>query len=146
MVVTLSITKFKSLIFSMLGFALSYTAKMSILMILYDFCLLPAKCCYIIAYIRKVESRVPLENFPMARRTLFCRRYTMAAGPPYIVSALTAQRTSLPTAELCSHVSSLWLHASRVSFVNRTCNRTVKCHLYQHFREIVATGEERKHT
>jgi hypothetical protein len=35
-------TKFKPLIFSMSGFALSYTANMFILMILYDFCLLPA--------------------------------------------------------------------------------------------------------
>jgi hypothetical protein len=38
-------TKFKPLIFSMSGFALSCTANMFILMILYDFCLLPAQVC-----------------------------------------------------------------------------------------------------
>jgi hypothetical protein len=40
------------------GFTLSYTANMFILMILYDFFLLPAQFCYITVYIRKAESRV----------------------------------------------------------------------------------------
>jgi hypothetical protein len=48
--------KFEHLIFSMSGIALSCTANMFILMILYDFWLLPT----IIVYIRKVESRVQI--------------------------------------------------------------------------------------
>jgi hypothetical protein len=62
MVVSLTIAKFKPLIFSMSGFALSYTANMFILMILYDFCLSPAQYCYIIIYIGKVKSRVQIAN------------------------------------------------------------------------------------
>jgi hypothetical protein len=42
-VVSLTTAKFKSLIFSIYGFTLSYTANTFILMILYDFCLLPAQ-------------------------------------------------------------------------------------------------------
>jgi hypothetical protein len=70
-VVSLTATKFKSLIFSMSGFTLSYTVNMFILMILYDF---------IIVYTRKVENRVQIAD----RRALwkissgaenpFCRR------------------------------------------------------------------------
>jgi hypothetical protein len=55
-VVRLTFTKFKPLIFSMSGFTLSYTANMSITMILYDFCFLPAYFFCIIVYVRKVES------------------------------------------------------------------------------------------
>jgi hypothetical protein len=57
-VISSTTAKYKLLIFSMSGFALSYTANMFILMILYDFSLLPVQCCYIIVYIWKVESRV----------------------------------------------------------------------------------------
>jgi hypothetical protein len=39
------------------GFAWSYTANMLIRMISYDICLLPAQFCYLIVFIRKVESR-----------------------------------------------------------------------------------------
>jgi hypothetical protein len=39
----------------MSGFALSYTANMFILMILYDLCLLPAQICCIITQISEVE-------------------------------------------------------------------------------------------
>jgi hypothetical protein len=48
----------------MYGFTLSYTANMFILMILYDFCLLPAQLSYITVYtsIRKVESRVQITD------------------------------------------------------------------------------------
>jgi hypothetical protein len=49
---------FKPLVFSMSDFALSYVENMFILMILYDFCLLPAKFSYIIVHIRKVERRI----------------------------------------------------------------------------------------
>jgi hypothetical protein len=41
-VVTWTATKFRPLIFSVSGFALSYTENIFILMIFYDFCLLPA--------------------------------------------------------------------------------------------------------
>jgi hypothetical protein len=44
----------------MSGFALSCAANMFILMILYDFCLLPAQFYYMTVYIRKVESYVPI--------------------------------------------------------------------------------------
>jgi hypothetical protein len=46
MVVSLTGAKFKPIIFSVFGFALSYTMNMFILMILYDFSLLPAQFCY----------------------------------------------------------------------------------------------------
>jgi hypothetical protein len=49
-------------VFSVSGLALSYAANMFILMILYDFCLLPARFCYIIAYIQKVESRMQIAD------------------------------------------------------------------------------------
>jgi hypothetical protein len=52
--------RFKPLVFSVSGFALSYIANMFILMILYDFCVSPAKFCYVIAYIGQVESRVQI--------------------------------------------------------------------------------------
>jgi hypothetical protein len=73
-VVSLTTAKFKPLIFSVSGFAVSYTANTFILMILYDFCLLPVKFCCIIVYIRKVESYVQiadLEKFPLVRKTVF---------------------------------------------------------------------------
>jgi hypothetical protein len=43
MVMRLTAAKFKTLIFSMSGFTLSYAANMFILIILYDFCLLSAQ-------------------------------------------------------------------------------------------------------
>jgi hypothetical protein len=46
----------------MSDFALSYTANMFILMILYDFCLLSAHFCYTIVYIWKVESHVQIAD------------------------------------------------------------------------------------
>jgi hypothetical protein len=61
-VVSLTTAKFKPLLFSTSGFTLSYTANMFILMILYDFCLSPAQFCYIIVYIRKVESCVQVAD------------------------------------------------------------------------------------
>jgi hypothetical protein len=61
-VVSLSIAKFKPLIFSVSGFALSYAENMFILMILYVFCLLYVKSCYIIIYIWQVESRVKIKG------------------------------------------------------------------------------------
>jgi hypothetical protein len=63
--ISLTTSKFKPFIFSTSGFTLSYAANVFILMILYDFCLLPAKCCYwsyiyIYIYIWKVESSVQI--------------------------------------------------------------------------------------
>jgi hypothetical protein len=42
------------------AFALSFAANIVIVMILYDFCLLPAQFCYIIVYTQKFESRVQI--------------------------------------------------------------------------------------
>jgi hypothetical protein len=53
-----SAAKFKPLLFSVSGLPLSYTANTFILTILYDFCLLPAQFCHIVAYMRKVENSV----------------------------------------------------------------------------------------
>jgi hypothetical protein len=61
-VVGLSTANFKHLIFSMSDFTLSYTVNIFILMILYDFSSFPAQFCYIIVYIRKVESCVQIED------------------------------------------------------------------------------------
>jgi hypothetical protein len=55
-VVSSTTANFSTLIFSMSGFAFSYTANMFILMILYNFCLSPAQFCNIIVYIWKVKS------------------------------------------------------------------------------------------
>jgi hypothetical protein len=78
-VVSLTNAKFKPLIFSMSGFALSYAANMFTVMISYDLCLLPAQFCCTIVYIREAEScvcksqiGVHLGKFPVVRRTLFC--------------------------------------------------------------------------
>jgi hypothetical protein len=49
-------------IFSMSNFVLSYATNMSILMILYDIRLLPAQFCYVMVYMRKVESRVQIAD------------------------------------------------------------------------------------
>jgi hypothetical protein len=89
-VVGLTTIKFKHLISSMSGFALSYTANMFSLMILYDFCLLPAQFCYIIVYTRKVESCVKIADRCSLRkisngaqnlvlRALHFKRYVSAA-------------------------------------------------------------------
>jgi hypothetical protein len=52
----------KHFVFSMSGFALSYGGNMFNLMILYDFCFLPGKFCYIIVYIWKVERSVQIAD------------------------------------------------------------------------------------
>jgi hypothetical protein len=65
-VVRLTVAKFKPLIFSVLGFALSYVANICIFMILYDFCLLPA--------LYNSRTGMRLGKLPVVRRTLFCRR------------------------------------------------------------------------
>jgi hypothetical protein len=59
-VLSLTTDKFNLLILSISGSTLSYTANLLILMILYDFCLLPAQFCYIIIYLRKIGSCVQI--------------------------------------------------------------------------------------
>jgi hypothetical protein len=54
--------KFKPLIFSPSCFALTYTANMFILMILYDFCLSPAQFYCAVVYIWKVENCVQIAD------------------------------------------------------------------------------------
>jgi hypothetical protein len=51
-VIHMTAAKFKPLIFSVLGFALSSVANIFIFMILDDFCLLPAWFCYVIVNVR----------------------------------------------------------------------------------------------
>jgi hypothetical protein len=58
-VVSLTASKFKHLVS---GFPFSYAAKMFIILILYDFCLLPDQFCYIIVYTQKVESCVQISD------------------------------------------------------------------------------------
>jgi hypothetical protein len=53
---------FRPLIFSVSGFILSCAEIMSILTILYDFCLLPVQFYYMTVYIQKVESRVQIAD------------------------------------------------------------------------------------
>jgi hypothetical protein len=61
-VVSLTTAKFKPLIFSMSGFALSYAASMFILMILYHFCLLPSKYRHTVVYKWKAKSLVQIAD------------------------------------------------------------------------------------
>jgi hypothetical protein len=61
-VVNVTTAKFKLFVFSEPGYTLPYTANMFIFMILYDFCMLAAQFCYVIVYIRKVESRVQIAD------------------------------------------------------------------------------------
>jgi hypothetical protein len=61
-VVSLTTAKFKPHILSVSGFPFSYTTNMFILMILYDFCLLPAHFYYIILYKGNVKSRVQIAD------------------------------------------------------------------------------------
>jgi hypothetical protein len=49
--------------FSVSGFALSYTMNMFILMILYEFYLSAAQFCYILLYMGKFESRVQIADW-----------------------------------------------------------------------------------
>jgi hypothetical protein len=81
-VLSLTTAKFKPPIFSMSGFALSYTANMFIRMILYDFCLM--------VYIRKVESRVQIACAPPSLSLLY---FTESNCPAYNISARTTQKT-----------------------------------------------------
>jgi hypothetical protein len=59
-VLSLTAAKFKPLIPSEPGFSISYPTNTLILMILYNFCLLPAQFRYITLYILKGESGVQI--------------------------------------------------------------------------------------
>jgi riboflavin transporter FmnP len=56
MVVQMTADKFKSLIYSVSGFALSNLANIFIFVILDGFCLLPAWFCYVIIDVQNLES------------------------------------------------------------------------------------------
>jgi hypothetical protein len=55
--------KVKPLLFSVPAFALSYAVNMFILMILYNFCMLPAQFCDIIVCIQNVESHMQITDW-----------------------------------------------------------------------------------
>jgi hypothetical protein len=80
-VVSLATAKFNPLIFSLSGFALSYTANMFILMTLYDFCLFSCTILlYINVYIRKVESCAQIADR--------CAPWKISIGAENLVSML----------------------------------------------------------
>jgi hypothetical protein len=56
----------------MSGFALSYTANMLILIILYNFCLLSAYFSYILRYIWKTENYVQITDWCTPRKIPIC--------------------------------------------------------------------------
>jgi hypothetical protein len=61
-VVCLTAAKFKPFIFLTSDFALFSAPNVCIFMISYDFCLLSAKFCYVVIYVRKFESHVQIPN------------------------------------------------------------------------------------
>jgi hypothetical protein len=61
-VVHMTTAKFKPLIFSVSGFALSSVANIFIFMILDDFYLLPAWFCYVIIHVRNLKSLMHISN------------------------------------------------------------------------------------
>jgi hypothetical protein len=61
--------KFKPFVFPVSGFALSNIANIFILMILYDFCLLPALFCYVIVNVRNLESHMNITDRRAPRKT-----------------------------------------------------------------------------
>jgi hypothetical protein len=61
-VIQMTAVKFKHFTFSVLGFALSNLAKILLFMILNDFCLIPAKCCYVIAKVRNLVGQMHIAN------------------------------------------------------------------------------------
>jgi hypothetical protein len=75
-VIHMTASKFKPLIFSVSGFALSNVSNIFIFMILDDFSLLPAWFCYLIINVRYMKSLMHIAmrfgKLPMVRRTLFC--------------------------------------------------------------------------
>jgi hypothetical protein len=70
MVVNMTAAKFKPLVFPVLGFALSNIANIFVLMILYDFCLLPALFSYVIVNVRNLESRMHIADWCVPRETV----------------------------------------------------------------------------
>jgi hypothetical protein len=62
-VVHMTAAKFKSLIFSVSGFALSNIENIFIIMTLDDVCLLPACFCYVIVNVRNLESHMQISDW-----------------------------------------------------------------------------------
>jgi hypothetical protein len=89
-VLSLTITKFKPFIFSITGFALSYTTNIFILMILYDFSVLPTWFYYIILYIWKVWK--PFAN----RGPVYTLKNFKWCGKPCFVGAAILRGKCLP--------------------------------------------------
>jgi hypothetical protein len=67
-VIHMTAAKFQPIIFSVSGFALSNVANIFILMILDDFCLLPALFCYIIINVRYIKSHMHIANRCVPRK------------------------------------------------------------------------------
>jgi hypothetical protein len=61
-VVCLTAAKFKSSVSFMSGLALSNIANILIILTLYDFCLLPAKFCCVVIYVRNIERHMQYVN------------------------------------------------------------------------------------
>jgi hypothetical protein len=117
MVISLTAAKFKPCIFSMSGFTLSCASNMFILMILYDFCLLPAQFYYMIVYVRKVESHVQIADrcapwkISNGAENLVCRHCNFKRQ----VSAIKVKSQSYFTTGGLSPISSSWCQAPSVS-------------------------------
>jgi hypothetical protein len=79
--------KFKPLIFSVLGFALSNISNIFIFMILDDFCLLPALFCYVIINVWNLESHMQIADQCAPREFANC-------AENLILSALQLQEMS----------------------------------------------------
>jgi hypothetical protein len=67
-VVHMTAAKFKHLIFSVWGLALSNVANIFIFMILDDFCLLPALFSYVIINVRNLESHMHIADRSAPRK------------------------------------------------------------------------------
>jgi hypothetical protein len=61
-VVNMTPAKFKPFVFPMSGFALSNIGNIFVVMILYDFCLLPAWFCYVFVNVRNLESHMHIDR------------------------------------------------------------------------------------
>jgi hypothetical protein len=101
MAVSMTTAKFKPLTFYMSGFAFSYTTNMFILIILYDFCLLPAQFCY---------NRILTEGCkPCANRRPVCiLEYFQWCGKPYFVGAAILRGRCLPLITRRASVIHYW--------------------------------------
>jgi hypothetical protein len=98
MAVCLTATKFEPFVFSVLGFAFAYVSKIHIIMILYDFCLLP---CYINVNIRNLERQ-------MCGSVCALVSYQRCRGLYFGGAAIPSDGCSLQTSRLDRH-KSFWI-------------------------------------